>query len=299
MSGRYISAFTAKRSGRAGGEHDQAADCGTEAARDVVTHGGESNRSWQLLWLHLFADGRLPRRAVQRDADANQRAETKQHPRRRETEQGNRGQRRRADRCEGESAQRDLAPVEHIRDGAGRHGHEHQRQHQRGLHQRHHAGRRGESRHLPRGADALNQLSEVGEDAGRPDAPERAFTQRLECGPTLGGGCVVCDRHASTTGVLTDLPVDEVEHRVVERIVGVAGDHVMRAGDVDELGVRHHLEELTCAFLADDTTPAASHEQGGDVDGASKRFERIRSVGVGVFPANPRPIRMNAGSQCQ
>src|SRR5437868_449804 len=41
---------------------------------------------------------------------------------------------------------------------------------------------------------------------------------------------------------------EERDDRIVEEVVAVAGDHVARAGHVDELRVRHELEELARAL---------------------------------------------------
>src|ERR1044072_4411918 len=99
-------------------------------------------------------------------------------------------------------------------------------------------------------------MSEVGQDAGGPDQPERAFAQRLACAPAAGH---------STTASLLDLAVDEFEHRRVEGVVGIAGYHVMRAGDIDELRMRHHFQKLTSAGFAHDAAAAAAGEEGGRV----------------------------------
>src|SRR5688500_7162453 len=79
---------------------------------------------------------------------------------------------------------------------------------------------------------------------------------------------------ASSAGV-AGLLVDEAEHSSVERIVRVPRNHVMRAGDVDELGVRHHFEKLASAGFADDPAATATDEQGRDVDCACHALHRI------------------------
>src|SRR6185312_804015 len=72
----------------------------------------------------------------------------------------------------------DVAPVVHVGNGAGRHRDQHDRQHQRGLHQRDLVGGRRHLRHRPGRADALDQYAEVGYEAGEPDTPEHAMPQR-------------------------------------------------------------------------------------------------------------------------
>ncbi len=52
--------------------HDDAADCRAEAARHIVADGTKGNRRGQMLAAHLLADRRLPSRAKQRDACADQ-----------------------------------------------------------------------------------------------------------------------------------------------------------------------------------------------------------------------------------
>src|ERR1700682_4114589 len=42
----------------------------------------------------------------------------------------------------------------------------------------------------------------------------------------------------------------KTKDRIVERIIGVAGDHVVRSRDIDELRMRNQRKKLACALVA-------------------------------------------------
>ena len=56
--------------------------------------------------------------------------------------------------------------------------------------------------------------------------------------------------------------IEEVAHGVAEGVVAIAGDHVARAGDVFELGVRNRALKLAHALETDHVALAPAHEQG-------------------------------------
>ena len=110
-------------------------------------------------------------------------------------------QRGRAGQRDRERDQRHDAPVVHVGDGAGRHRDQHDRQHQRGLHQRDLVGGRRHLRHRPGGADALDQDAEVGDQAGEPDAPEHRMPQRRR--DAVGAKRFGCSVISGSVGLLS------------------------------------------------------------------------------------------------
>ena len=167
-----------ERRHRARGRDHDAADRRAEAARDVVADAVERHGCRQRFRRHLLADRGLPGRPEQRHAAADHEAQRQQDIRRHEAEPRQHRQRGRAGQRNPERDQRDDAAVVHVGDGAGGHRDQHDRQHQRGLHQRDLVGGRGHLRHRPGRADALDQYPEVGDEAGEPDAPEHGMPQR-------------------------------------------------------------------------------------------------------------------------
>ena len=70
---------------------------------------------------------------------------------------------------------------------------------------------------------------------------------------------------------------EEGEHGVVERVVAVAGDHVVGAGDVGVLGMRHELEEVVHPLLREHVRQAAADQQRRDLEAAG-RLEIVASM---------------------
>ncbi len=155
-----------------------AADRRPETARDVVADAVERDRRRQRFRRHLLADRGLPGRPEQRHAAADHEAQRQQDIRRDEAEPCHDGQHGCADKRDTERDHGDDPPVVHVGDGPGRHRDQHDRQHQRGLHQRDLVGGRRHLRHRPGSADALDQDPQIGNEAGEPDAPEHGMPQR-------------------------------------------------------------------------------------------------------------------------
>ena len=116
---------------------------------------------------------------------------------------------------------------------------------------------------------------------------------------THGSGCG--NSHANSS--LRDFRLDSVEERddrVVEQVVAVARDHVPGAGDVDEPRVRHELEQLPRAFLAQQVADVPAHEQRRDRSARAAACRRSGSTSdERVLVRTAEPPVMNAGSQCQ
>lgn len=57
-----------------------------------------------------------------------------------------------------------------------------------------------------------------------------------------------------------ELSINEGENRVIERVVRVAGDHVIGIAYVNIVGMRDHLLKLPCAFRRHDSAPAPADQ---------------------------------------
>ena len=73
----------------------------------------------------------------------------------------------------------------------------------------------------------------------------------------------------------------EIQHRVGEQVVAVAGDHVPRAVDVDELDVREAGQKLVGALLADQVAHLTAHQQHGNSAGQDRFHRRVHPIDIG------------------
>src|SRR5215510_296025 len=100
----------------------------------------------------------------------------------------------------------------------------------------------------------------------------------------MSRGAKGCRSSASSIGTMTgssssstrgDL-VEELHHRVGERVVLVARHHVPRPRDVDPARVRHQVQEGARVLLAHDVALPAAHEERWHTDGACRVLEAFR-----------------------
>ena len=77
------------------------------------------------------------------------------------------------------------------------------------------------------------------------------------------------------------MPGEEVQDRVCEDVVAVAGDHVTCAADIDELDLGEAGKELVGAFLADEVTHLAAHEQHGYLVREDRFHRRVHPIDIG------------------
>ena len=80
------------------------------------------------------------------------------------------------------------------------------------------------------------------------------------------------------------VPKKKLFDAIGERVVSVAGDHVMGIREVDVLRMRHHLEKLLRGFLRHQVAQAPADQQRGDGDVANflEPFFQLAIVFLGV-----------------
>ena len=100
----------------------------------------------------------------------------------------------------------------------------------------------------------------------------------------LGADDVVAARQASEPPV----PVEEIQHRIGEDVVAIAGDHVSRTADIDELDLGEACQKFVGALLADQVAHLAPHQQHGYAAREDRLHRRVQSIDVGHLGGRQR-----------
>src|SRR5690606_5466969 len=74
----------------------------------------------------------------------------------------------------------------------------------------------------------------------------------------------------------------EVDDRLRELVVGVAGHHMARIGQVDEARGRHQRLQRARPFQAHHVAASAAHQQGGPAPALQRALERLRVAPPGM-----------------